>query len=65
MPLVALLAVLLALNLTWLLGFYSFLLGACLYPITLGLWWAGPSGPVPGVLWPWPAPSSSATSAIS
>ncbi len=47
MPLVALLAVLLALNLTWLLGFYSFLLGACLYPITLGLWWAGRERPGP------------------
>ena len=35
------LAVFLALNVTWLLGFTSFLLGACLFPITLGVWWAG------------------------
>jgi hypothetical protein len=33
------LAGLLALNLTWLMGFTSFLLGACLFPITLGAWW--------------------------
>src|SRR5262249_19199101 len=31
----------LALNVTWLLGFSSFLLGACLFPITLGIWWPG------------------------
>jgi len=37
----SLLAVLLALNVTWLLGFTSFLLGACLFSITLGYWWAG------------------------
>lgn len=41
MPLAALLAVLLALNLPWLLGFTSFILGACLFPVTLGVWWAG------------------------
>ncbi|SIO43818.1 hypothetical protein SAMN05444166_4724 [Singulisphaera sp. GP187] len=41
MPLAALLAVLLALNLPWLLGFTSFMLGACLFPITLGIWWHG------------------------
>src|SRR5262249_18639828 len=41
MALAALLAVLLALNFPWLLGFTSFLLGACLFPITLGVWWAG------------------------
>ena len=35
----ALLAVLLAMNITWLFGFYGFLLGACLFPITLGYWW--------------------------
>lgn len=38
---VALAASLLGLNLTWLFGFTSFLLGACLFPITLGVWWAG------------------------
>ena len=37
----ALLAALLALNVTWLLGFTSFLLGATLAPITLGVWWLG------------------------
>jgi hypothetical protein len=26
-------------NITWLFGFTSFLLGACLFPITLGFWW--------------------------
>lgn len=36
-----LLSALLALNYLWLLGFTSFLLGACLYPVTLGVWWAG------------------------
>jgi hypothetical protein len=36
----ALLAALLALNLTWLLGFSSFLFGACLFAITLGYWWS-------------------------
>ena len=35
------LAVIIALNWMWLLGFYSFLLGACLFPMTLGIWWAG------------------------
>ncbi len=34
-------AVLLGLNVTWLLGFSGFLLGACLFPITLGVWWSG------------------------
>ena len=28
-------------ELPWLLGFTSFLLGACLFPVTLGVWWAG------------------------
>jgi hypothetical protein len=37
----ALLAALLAMNVTWLFGFASFLLGACLFPITLGIWWSG------------------------
>ncbi len=31
----------LAMNLLWLYGFYGFLLGACLFPITLGVWWGG------------------------
>lgn len=35
------LAVILALNWMWLLGFYSYLLGACLFSITLGVWWRG------------------------
>jgi hypothetical protein len=33
------LSAILALNFPWLLGFYSFLLGCCLFPITLGVWW--------------------------
>ena len=37
-------AALLAMNVAWLLGFTSFLLGACLFPITLGVWWAGRAG---------------------
>jgi hypothetical protein len=37
----ALWSALVAMNVTWLWGFYSFLLGACLFPITLGLWWPG------------------------
>ena len=41
MRVAALLAALLAMNLAWLLGFSSFLLGACLFPITLGIWWRG------------------------
>jgi hypothetical protein len=41
MPLCALVAGLLGLNVTWLFGFTSFLLGAALFPITLGVWWAG------------------------
>lgn len=39
MPAAGLLAAILSLNVTWLLGFTSFLLGACLLPITLGVWW--------------------------
>jgi hypothetical protein len=35
----ALLAALLGMNMTWLFGFTSFMLGACLFPITLGFWW--------------------------
>jgi len=38
------LAALLAMNVAWLLGFTSFLLGACLFPITLGVWWSGRGG---------------------
>jgi hypothetical protein len=37
----AALAVLIGLNVTWLFGFTSFLLGAALFPTTLGVWWAG------------------------
>jgi hypothetical protein len=37
----SLMAALLALNFPWLLGFNSFLLGCCLFPITLGVWWSG------------------------
>jgi hypothetical protein len=48
MPVAAALAVLLALNMMWLLGFTSFLLGACLFTITLGVWWAGREKPGPG-----------------
>ena len=35
-----LLAVILALNFLWLMGFASFLLGCCVLPITLGFWWS-------------------------
>ena len=28
-------------NMAWLLGFTSFLIGSCLFPITLGVWWKG------------------------
>jgi hypothetical protein len=45
MPIAVLLAVLLALNVTWIFGFTSFLLGACLFPVTLGLWWTGRERP--------------------
>jgi hypothetical protein len=34
-------AAILALNVTWLLGFTSFLLGSALLPLTLGVWWGG------------------------
>ena len=37
----ALLSALLAMNMPWLFGFTSFVLGACLFPITLGVWWSG------------------------
>ncbi len=39
MAVVAPIAVLLSMNMHWLFGLYSFLLGACLYLITLGVWW--------------------------
>jgi hypothetical protein len=54
MPMAALLAVLLAINIPWLLGFTSFMLGACLFPITLGIWWRGRERLGPGqvaILW--------------
>ena len=35
----ALLASILSMNMAWLFGFTSFILGACLFPITLGVWW--------------------------
>jgi hypothetical protein len=37
----AILSALLAMNMPWLFGFTSFVLGACLFPITLGVWWSG------------------------
>jgi hypothetical protein len=37
----SLLTAILGLNMTWLFGFTSFLLGASLFPITLGIWWGG------------------------
>jgi hypothetical protein len=40
MAVAAALAVLLSLNSLWLLGLYSFLLGSCLFVITLGAWWS-------------------------
>src|SRR5262249_24031777 len=39
LPAAALLAALLAMNILWLFGFSSLLLGACLFPIILGFWW--------------------------
>jgi hypothetical protein len=40
----AVVSALLALNVAWLFGFTSFLIGACLFPITLGVWWGGRDG---------------------
>jgi len=40
----ALLAAVLALNVTWLLGFTSFLLGATVALLTLAAWWSGRAG---------------------
>lgn len=39
MALAAPFIVLLSLNWMWLMGFYSFLLGACVFALTLGAWW--------------------------
>lgn len=41
MPTAAFFAAILGMNVVWLWGFSGFLLGACLFPITLGLWWDG------------------------
>jgi len=35
----AILASILSMNIAWLFGFTGFMLGACLFPITLGVWW--------------------------
>lgn len=35
------LSVVLGLNWMWTMGFYNFLLGGCLFSVTLGIWWAG------------------------
>jgi len=40
----ALWSALVGLNVAWLLGFQSFLLGAALLPVGLGTWWAGRGG---------------------
>ncbi|WZO98745.1 hypothetical protein EP7_000333 [Isosphaeraceae bacterium EP7] len=37
---VAAVSAMLALNITWLWGFNSFLLGVCLFPLTLAFWWS-------------------------
>src|SRR5262245_28765925 len=39
MHVIAIIAVLVAMSRLWLLGLYPFLLGVCLFPVTLGLWW--------------------------
>jgi hypothetical protein len=41
LALASVIATLLALNVAWLLGFTSFLLGASLFPVTLATWWSG------------------------
>jgi hypothetical protein len=38
--LVAPLAIVLALSVVWLIGLHGFLLGACIFPVTLGVWWS-------------------------
>lgn len=43
-PAKAVVAALLGMNVTWLLGFGGFLLGAALFPLTLGVWWSGRDG---------------------
>jgi hypothetical protein len=45
---IAPLAVILSLNILWLLGLYSFLLGAGLMLVTLGVWWMGRNAMGPG-----------------
>jgi hypothetical protein len=45
----AALAALLAMNLTWLFGFYSFLIGCTLFALTLGFWWGRRDRPGPGL----------------
>ena len=47
MPLVVPLAIVLSINLLWLLGLYNFLLGACCYLLALGVWWSGRDHPGP------------------
>ena len=37
----ALLSALLSMNIAWMYGFWSFLLGTCLFSITLTVWWSG------------------------
>lgn len=44
----AMFCALVSLNVAWLFGFTSFLLGACLFPITLGVWWGGRDRMTPG-----------------
>lgn len=41
LPVAALVCAMLAMSLPWLFGFTSFVIGASLFPLTLGLWWAG------------------------
>jgi hypothetical protein len=48
LPVAAVLAALLAMNITWLLGFTSFLLGAGLFAMTLGFWWPNRDQVAPG-----------------
>src|SRR5262249_15672672 len=47
MALIVPFAVILSINLLWLLGFYNFLLGACCYAAALGIWWSGRDKPGP------------------